>query len=164
MKHLLIMRHAKSSWDHQGCSDHDRPLNDRGKRDAPRMGKFIKEQGLTPDCILSSSAKRAQQTAKALARAADYSGTIDIRKDLYLADTEDYLHACRSLPDTCARAVVVAHNPGSEYIVRHFTEHDETMPTAAIAEIVLPIDSWSELNPHTRGSLRHVWRPKELHD
>lgn len=156
------MRHAKSDWETPGCSDHDRPLNARGKRDAPAMGKFLAGQGLRIDAVLSSSAKRAKQTAKAMAKAAKFEDEIVFLRSLYLAEIPDYLDACKSLPESCDRAIVVAHNPGSEDIVYHFTVHKEIMSTAAIAELVLPIESWSELNAQTRGSLRHVWRPREL--
>ena len=76
MKTLLILRHAKSSWNYPELSDYDRPLNKRGKRDAPRMGKFLREQKLTPDRILTSSAKRARRTASKVAKACGYGGKV----------------------------------------------------------------------------------------
>ena len=72
MKTLLILRHAKSSWNNPDLSDYDRSLNRRGKRDAPRMGKFLRQQSLIPDLIISSTAKRAKKTAKLFAKAIGY--------------------------------------------------------------------------------------------
>lgn len=128
------------------------------------MGTFLKEQGLCPDFILCSSAKRAKQTAKAVAKAAGFSGEILYSQDLYLATTDDYVRTCQALPDGVARVLVVAHNPGSEEVVRHLTGNLETMPTAAVAELALPLEDWKSLSHETRGTLRHVWRPKELED
>jgi len=69
MKTLLVLRHAKSSWDDSALDDHERPLNQRGRRDAPRMGKLMREYGLIPDVVISSDAVRARLTAEALAEA-----------------------------------------------------------------------------------------------
>ena len=73
MKSILILRHAKSSWKHPDVNDHDRPLNKRGKRDAPYMGELLRDKHLVPDFIISSTAKRARSTAKAVAKAAGYA-------------------------------------------------------------------------------------------
>ena len=78
MKTLLILRHAKSSWDNTWLSDHERPLNDRGRRDAPRMGRLLRDEELVPDLIITSSAERALSTAEAAALACDYDQEIKI--------------------------------------------------------------------------------------
>ena len=86
IKSLLIPRHAKSSLKHPDVSDHDRPLNKRGKRDAPRMGELLRNEHLVPDLIIiSSSAKRDRSTAKAVAKAAEYNGDITFNQSLYAA-------------------------------------------------------------------------------
>jgi len=85
MKSVLILRHAKSSWKHPDVNDHDRPLNKRGKRDAPHMGEILQNEHLVPDLIISSSAKRARSTAKAVAKAAEYKGDITFNQSLYAA-------------------------------------------------------------------------------
>jgi len=77
MKTLLILRHAKSSWKNPGLADHNRPLNKRGKRDAPRVGRLLRDKNLTPDLILSSTAKRALDTAEAAAESSGYEGEIN---------------------------------------------------------------------------------------
>ncbi len=74
MKTLLVQRHAKSSWKDPGLDDHDRPLNKRGKKDGPRMGRLVREEDLIPDLILSSTAVRAKNTAKEVAEISGYSG------------------------------------------------------------------------------------------
>ena len=83
MKSILILRHAKSSWKHPDVNDHDRPLNKRGKRDAPYMGELLRDKHLVPDFIISSTAKRARSTAKAVAKAAGYKLTLN--QSLYAA-------------------------------------------------------------------------------
>ena len=82
-KSVLILRHAKSDWRHQDVNDHDRPLNKRGKRDAPHMGELLQDKHLVPDFIISSTAKRARSTAKAVAKAAGYKEDITLNQSLY---------------------------------------------------------------------------------
>ena len=83
MKTLLIMRHAKSSWKEQDLPDHDRPLNKRGEKDAPRMGKLLKDEDLIPDLIMSSSAVRAKKTAELVVKTCKYKGKIVLNHSLY---------------------------------------------------------------------------------
>ena len=85
MKSLLILRHAKSSWKHPELTDHDRPLNKRGKRDAPRMGEILRSEHLIPEAIISSTAARAHATAEAVAKASGYKGKIALNRSLYAA-------------------------------------------------------------------------------
>ena len=85
MKTLLILRHAKSSWNNLDLPDYDRPLNKRGKRDAPRMGDFLRHQDLVPDLIISSTAKRAKKTAKLFAKAVGYKEKISLETSFYHA-------------------------------------------------------------------------------
>ena len=162
MKTLLVLRHAKSSWDDPSLDDHERPLNGRGKKDAPRAGAALKARGLTPDLVLSSDAVRARVTADTAATAAGYLGEIIRDKRLYLAGPRDILAVLRTVhePDTDT-VMVVGHNPGLEELVTHLTAQPEPMPTAALAEIELPIDDWRELTAAIRGRLVHLWRPKD---
>ncbi len=162
MKTLLILRHAKSSWKKPGLTDHDRPLNKRGKHDAPRMGKLIREKGLIPNLIVSSSAKRARQTADRIAQACGYQSEVRIENDLYLAYPEVFIQILKFLSDEFDSVMVVGHNPGVEELLRLLTEREEAMPTAALAHLILPIQHWSEMNSQTTGKLTNLWRPKEL--
>ena len=162
MKNLLIMRHAKSSWGNDLLGDHDRPLNKRGKQDAPRMGKLLKQEELTPDLIISSTAERAMATAEAVALACDYEEKIQFTRQFYHADPETYLTILNSVPDSFQRVMVVGHNPGAEELVALLTEVDTRFSTANIAHVQLPIQHWRELNEEVFGKLVNLWRPKEV--
>lgn len=164
MKELLVLRHAKSSWDTDGMDDHERPLNDRGKRDAPRMGKLLAAEEILPDAVLSSDARRAIKTTRMVCEEAGYTGAIDVRKDFYLAEPITYIEALQGLPKEAGRALIVGHNPGMEVLVASLTRRREEMPTCALAHILFAISHWNELQLSTPGMLKYVWRPKELPD
>lgn len=161
MKTLLILRHAKSSWKDAGLLDHDRPLNKRGKRDAPRVGELILQQGLVPDLIVSSTAKRARNTAKRVAKACGYTGEIQLTPQFYHAPAGIYIEILNNLLDDYSRVMVIGHNPGMEELVARLARSC-TMPTAALANVSLPIIRWSELNGTTKGKLVNVWYPRDL--
>ncbi len=162
MKTLLVLRHAKSSWNDPTLDDHERPLNKRGQRDAVRMGTLVREQGLTPDVIISSDAVRARLTAEAVAEAALYTREIRLDRQLYAAGPASILAVLRTVGQTKARSVmVIGHNPGLEELVTKLTGDPQDLPTAALAQIALPIARWSELKPSTRGTLAGLWRPKD---
>jgi len=161
MKTLLILRHGKSRWNRRGVPDHERPLKRRGKRDARRMGRLLRDRQLTPDRILSSTAKRARATARRTAEACGYEGEVELCAELYMGPPPAYLEALRWLPDDVERALIIGHNPGLEELIEHLTRRQETVPTAALARIVLPIERWSDLTHATRGELLELWRPKE---
>jgi phosphohistidine phosphatase len=162
MKTLLVLRHAKSSWDNPRLADFERPLNKRGKRDAPRMGELIKREEIVPDLIISSSAKRALSTAEAVAQACDYESEIQTTRLLYLAGPDEYLEVINAIADVYDRVMVVGHNPGMESLVEDLTGEWLRMPTAALAQIRLNIDSWSELALESDEELVDYWQPKEL--
>ena len=163
MKTLLVLRHAKSSWDDSRLDDHDRPLNDRGEADAPRVGEFVRASDLMPDAIISSDAVRARSTAEAMAAAAGFPGTILLEPRLYHAGVAEIVDVLASVVDEDVETVmIVGHNPGLEELVARLTGAHETLPTAALARIALPVERWSELTAATRGTLDGLWRPKEL--
>ncbi len=162
MKTLLVLRHAKSSWDNENLSDYERPLNKRGKQDAPRMGRLLKENDLTPDLIIASSAERALATAEAVALACDYDREIQLTRRFYLADADAYLEVVQALDDAIQSVMVVGHNPGMEHLVAVLSGQWERMPTAAIAHFQLPITHWRELAEMDEAELVNLWRPKEV--
>lgn len=162
MKTLLILRHGKSSWNNLRLADHDRPLKARGKRDAPRMGRLVREEELTPDLIISSTAERALATAELAALACDYDGEIETTRDFYHGAPEDYLERLQTLPDGVGCVMVVGHNPGMEELITVLTGEEESFPTAALAQVALSIERWTELDEATEGELVNLWRPKEL--
>lgn len=164
MKTLLVQRHAKSSWKHPELSDHDRPLNKRGKRDAPRMGRLVAAQGLRPDVVVSSTARRARRTAEEVARHAGCEGVVQLDRRLYLASPDEIVDVVRGVAGSARRVMVVGHNPGLEDLVARLAGRRETLPTAALAALRLSIRSWTELTASTAGALAGPWRPRELPD
>src|SRR5512139_452310 len=99
MKTLLVLRHAKSSWNDPALDDHERPLSTRGRRDGPRMGALVREYGLMPDVVISSDAVRARLTAEAVAAAARYAGETLLDRRLYMASPADIRSLLRTVPD-----------------------------------------------------------------
>jgi phosphohistidine phosphatase len=162
MKTIFLLRHAKSDWGDPDLDDHDRSLNKRGKRDAPRMGRLVREEKILPDLIITSDAKRAVQTVEALVAESGYTGEVKESGELYDADTEDYFRLLRDVPDEEQAVMLVGHNPIAEEFLRHLTGEETTIPTAALARVELLIEKWSELSGDTKGILKAVWRPKEL--
>lgn len=161
MKTLLILRHAKSSWDDPALPDHDRPLTERGKKDAKRVGRLLQEHGRVPDLIVSSTARRASKTASKVAKACGYDGEMEIDGRLYEAHFSQFLAVLREVSDQHGTVLVVGHNPGLAEFVRHLTGQPEPMPTASLAEVSLNIDRWQDLSIPPGGRLVRVWRPKE---
>lgn len=162
MKTLLILRHAKSSWKDPGMTDHDRPLNTRGKHDAPRIGQLLSDQGLQPDLILSSTAKRARSTAKRVVEGGRWSCSPQLLDELYLASADTYIEVLRQQPDAYERILVVGHNPGLEDLVLQLTATNLTLPTAALVQVEFEIDTWFEMPNHGRGKLVAHWEPRGL--
>jgi phosphohistidine phosphatase len=114
MKTLLVLRHAKSSWNDPARDDHERPLNKRGRRDGPRMGELVREYGLLPDLVISSDAVRARLTAEAMAEAARYAGEVLLDQHLYLASPAEILSRLRAVRESAGTVMIVGHNPGLE--------------------------------------------------
>lgn len=162
MKTLLVLRHAKSSWNYPERSDYDRPLNARGKRDAPRIGTHLQAQGLIPDRILTSSARRARKTARKVAKGCGYTGKIKKLERFYEAVPGVYFETLQGLPDKYRSVLVVGHNPTMEQLVRHLTGQIWQMPTAALAHIELSIERWELFDAYTEGNLVNLWTPKTL--
>jgi phosphohistidine phosphatase len=161
LKTLLLMRHAKSSWADDEIPDHDRPLNARGERDAPAMGALLRAQDLEPDAILSSTARRARDTAFALARALEWTPEITLTRELYLAEPNVILACIAKTPSAVDRLLVVGHNPGVEDLLDDLCHHHEHMPTAAIAKLVFDVPEWTHV-AQAAATLDQVWRPKEI--
>jgi phosphohistidine phosphatase len=162
MKTLLLMRHAKSSWKDSELDDHDRGLNGRGKKDAPRMGELLKEQNLLPDYLVTSSARRARKTADHVALASGFRGECRLTGELYLAGPDKILDVIRQTPDTCQRLLLIGHNPGLEEFLEQVTGTYTPLPTAALAQLELDIDSWRTLAAETKAELIRLWQPREL--
>ena len=111
MKEIWVMRHAKSEWSHPDLTDFDRPLNKRGKRDAPRMGEWIRLYGSPPELIVSSPAKRAKATTRAVADVMGTKAPLQWWDELYPGDVDTTMKRIRQLSNEIDRIMVVGHNP-----------------------------------------------------
>lgn len=157
MKRLTLLRHAKSERDSPTGADFDRTLNDRGRADAARMGQKIRDLGLTFDLVLASPAQRVVETVEGVA---ELSPRFDPR--IYEASTESLLGIVRSTDDHVGSLLLVGHNPGFEQLAARLTDTEvEQMPTAALAEIELPIDHWRDV-AESGGQLVRFVTPKAL--
>jgi phosphohistidine phosphatase len=160
--HLILMRHAKSDWSDGSLSDHDRPLNHRGKRDAPNMARWLADQNLIPDLILVSSSQRTRETVALMTEIWNTEPDTLFREDLYHSSPEEIIGAVQCNGNDRQRVMVIAHNPGMTSLVSHFADDFIEMPTAAIAIFESTCDSWSDLKPATSMRLVEHKRPKEL--
>src|SRR5215471_584493 len=161
VKTVMLLRHAKSDWDDESLRDFDRPLADRGKRDAPRIGKAIRKPGRIADLILSSPASRASQTIEAVVESAGLDITPQFYDSIYGADPADILKLIRELPDTISSVLLVGHNPTCEHLLDRLAATDRHMATAALACIEFQTDHWDDIDD---GQGKLVWfvTPKEL--
>ncbi|NII24263.1 histidine phosphatase family protein [Pseudoflavitalea sp. X16] len=146
MKHLLLVRHAKSSWDDPSQSDFDRPLNERGKQDAPQMARRLLTKSIDIDAFLSSPAKRARKTAALFA--AEYNQdkeNILLISELYHASPANFFQVIARAPDTANTIAVFSHNPGITEFVNLLTEvRIDDMPTCAIFGVQIATQNWAQ--------------------
>jgi phosphohistidine phosphatase len=146
MKTLFLVRHAKSSWDDTALPDKYRPLNDRGKRDAPKMGERLAKRDVKPDLILSSPARRALATAEIIAKKLDYKlKNIVVDDRLYAVDADDLLDAIRKLGDKSMRVMLFGHNPEVTELAHRLSNKITHMPTCAVAEFTFDAKSWANI-------------------
>lgn len=148
MKTLLLVRHAKSSWDDPALDDKARPLNGRGKKDAPAMGERLAKLGITPDLILSSPAVRALTTAELLAKALDYKRKkIAVVELIYGATPAALLDLIHTLDDNAKCALLVGHNPEISGLAHEFSRLNEELPTCAVMEMHFDVKAWVQVRP-----------------
>jgi phosphohistidine phosphatase len=161
MKTLFILRHAKSNWDNADLSDFDRPLNERGLKAAPLMGRVMKENKFQPDLILSSPARRAEQTADLVREAAGVESEIKFDKRIYEASPTRLLEVIAEQNGNVDSILLVGHNPGLEGLVRFLTGETHQLTTANLVVVDLQSNKWNELSSSS-GNLRILIRPKDL--
>ncbi|WP_164101594.1 SixA phosphatase family protein [Candidatus Laterigemmans baculatus] len=150
MRTLILMRHAKSDWSAPELSDHQRTLNARGRRDAPRMGQWMQQQELIPEVVLASTAVRVRETVAAILEQWSAAPPVHYSNDLYLAPPETILRCVRSDSLGAQRVLVVGHNPGLAALVESLAQsHSYAMATAAVAAFQLPIEDWQPLSAHS---------------
>ena len=146
-KTLLIVRHAKSSWELGPLSDFDRPLNDRGKKDAPMMAKRLLDKKIKIDAFISSPAKRAKNTAEIFCEQYNQSiESIEFIASLYHAGVDDFYAVVEQLDDRLDTVAVFSHNPGITYFVNSLTDQlqIDDMPTCGIFAIRVQKQKWTE--------------------
>ena len=159
MKTLFLLRHSKSSWKDTLLDDHDRPLNGRGRDEAPLVGEYMRQRGLTPAFVAVSTSRRTLETLAQVLYAIRYEGQVRSSGQLYLAEAADLLEFIRATPEPHPSLLLVAHNPGLEQLVEHLTGQASPMPTSSLVQIQLPVETWCELNPDGSGTLVETWRP-----
>jgi phosphohistidine phosphatase len=147
MKTLLIVRHAKSSWKEPGLIDHQRPLNKRGKKAAPEMGKRLRKRGIRPDIIISSDAKRAIDTAVSMAERLGLSPKLIRQNPAFYHSTPDrILDVVHQFEDKWEQVMLVGHNPGFTELANRFYPHTiANMPTAGVVELRFKTGSWQRI-------------------
>ena len=161
MRSLMIIRHAKSSWKDSSLDDFDRPLNKRGKNDAPEMGQRLKKLGYFPDLMITSPARRALDTCMIIAGKLGYPPD-EVQQDerLYLAGSGEILDVLREVDDLWLNVAIFGHNPGLTSFANRLTgSRIDNIPTCGIVSVALDISSWSDLEFGT-GEKRFFDFPK----
>ena len=161
MKKLLLLRHAKSSWEDTSLPDFERPLNERGLRAAPLVGEFMRKQRLRPDMVLCSPAKRTRETIALVLETAGITTELRYDERIYEASVMRLLEIVSQIDDDKMEVMLVGHNPGMENLLERLTGETERMPTAALALITLNAEKWSEAEAQG-GRLERLVKAKEL--
>ncbi|MFC4351591.1 SixA phosphatase family protein [Fodinicurvata halophila] len=175
MKQLLVLRHAKSSWDDPDLEDIERPLAKRGRRDAPAMGRALHARGIEADSVLCSDAQRTRETWSLLAPEwlTDGPLPIEVTRTLYMASAKRLLQLCRETEEPIQRLMLIGHNPGLHELClrlcgtardpKELTQLRSKLPTAAFLLLSFPMDNWAMLEEAT-GRLELFLRPRDLED
>jgi phosphohistidine phosphatase len=162
-KILYLVRHAKSSWKNPGLADTERPLNKRGKHDAPLMGKTLRSRREIPEMLISSPAKRAFSTAKHFAKEFNYKKEkIEISEILYMASVSDFYNAIVKCDNSIKSIMLFSHNPGITDFANLITGSDiENIPTSGTVRIDFDIEKWVDIKK-TKGEIKFFISPKML--
>jgi phosphohistidine phosphatase len=160
MKTLMLLRHAKSSWDNASLDDFERPLNDRGRKAAATVGKYLADRNASIDLIISSPAVRTRETIE---RSNLESIAAETRFDqrIYEASSARLMEVVSQIDEDRKAVLLVGHNPGMEELLLLLTGIEERMQTAALATIVLDVKRWDRVAPG-KGTLESLIRAKEL--
>ena len=163
MKQLTIIRHAKSSWDFPGLPDFDRPLNKRGRRDAPAMARFTKSEGIIPDLILSSPANRTLTTARFFtAELNNKEESIHLNTTLYHATPDEIMVTLKTQRSDINHIMLFGHNPGVTNFCNLLGNLEITnIPTTGLVSLDLDINAWDQLQ-FGKAKLRIFQTPREL--
>jgi phosphohistidine phosphatase len=161
MKTLLVLRHAKSSWDDPGLKDFDRPLNGRGLRAAPLIGRFIRKQKIAPDLMLCSPALRARETVALVREAGRLDAPLRFDERIYEASAERLCEVITQIEERVNQALLVGHNPGLEELISFFTGEAKRMATGALAQLTLDVEKWGKTREGC-GRLDWLVKPKQF--
>ncbi len=161
MKHLYLLRHAKSDWDIPAMKDFDRPLSARGEHEAPLIGREMQKLGIHPDTILCSSALRTRQTIDEVINAAKITNLPHFSDGLYGASSNDLLTIVKGISDISKSAMICGHNPGLEELLGRLTGNYHSMTTACLASIDLRCGHWENADGNI-GSLEWIVSGKDL--
>ncbi len=169
-KQLFVLRHAKSSWDDPGLDDHERPLAPRGRRAVKVLAEHIQKQGIKPEQVLCSPARRTLETLEGVA----LDGDAQIEGKLYSATGSEIIERLRQIPEGVGSVMVIGHNPAMQMLVlrlasatvgaregSNLADVERKFPTGALATLTFDC-AWSELGPG-RAELTALIRPKDLH-
>lgn len=163
MKTLILLRHAKSSWDDLSVADFDRTLNKRGRESAPRMGEYFKEKNIDADLVLCSPARRTKQTCELFLEKAKLECQVHYDKRIYEADIAELLEVLADVEEPHRTVLMIGHNPGMSDLQEFLTGRFEEFPTACMAQVTLSAPIWKEIKPRS-GKLDWIARPKEIDD
>ena len=159
---LLVLRHAKSSWREPGMADFDRPLNHRGRDNAPDMGQKLRDEKISVDIILASTAARVRETLELLLPAWKWQGPITWEKSLYLASPETILKQLAALDDQWHSVMIVGHNPGLSQVAGQLLDKPIDLPTAGLMVLESSDIDWPTAVRSRHWHQREYWKPKEL--
>lgn len=165
MKTLILVRHAKSSWNDPVLRDFDRPLNERGKQDAPLMAKRLAARGIRPQRVLSSPALRTVSTAEVFANQLSIpTSLIHLEQQIYQSDHPQLLRLLNQQDDKVDVIMLVGHNPGLTDLFNSLNANAsiDNIPTCCVAQLTFPVDSWAELQP-AGADLQHIDYPRKAH-
>lgn len=163
MKTLYLIRHAKSDWSNPGQKDFDRPLNSRGERVAPKMGRELFAREVKPDYICSSPSKRTRQTVAYICEGIQVDEeTVEFKEAIYEASTGAMLRVINGFDDKHGTAMLVGHNPSSSFIAEYLTDEIiNNIPTCGVLKINFEVESWQHISKST-GILEWYLYPKQL--
>jgi phosphohistidine phosphatase len=162
MKTLFLVRHAKSSWDDPALDDKERPLDARGKRDAPKVGKRLAKAGAKADLMLSSPAKRALTTARTIAKELGYKRKKIVVVDrLYAAEADVVLDVIQRLGKEAECVMLFGHNPELTELAHRLSSKITRMPTCAVAEFTFDVSSWSRIGKVAPAAATVSYPPKK---
>ena len=164
MKELLVLRHAKSAHSDPRLPDHERPLNERGRQAAPRVGRLLLERDLLPELVLCSTARRTVETTElVLAEAGSKAGAAHL-SELYLASAQTILETVVMNAGDANRVMVVGHNPGVEDVLTLLGLGLQAMPTAALAHVRFDIEDWALATSAPGTTLERLWLARDLEE